>query len=557
MPPSPRDLVNYIGELTTLELAALPVEQVRLGQWCWNKTNIRPEIYDGTHWIPFCASMIDGFERSDEYHHMHLLMENNMICNGFPSQRRIVTDSYGRKITLWADSTGVLYLTVEINPDNVTVKQRDVTIYKLAFVSYDTEPTPIAASTDACMTIQPDNTIHIFFTSLSGENPVDLYDAYFPTLLIPYEPDAPSTGQQTLTLPAEKVNQLSDVENPCSHPSAAASEKRVNGGYTVVVAYTQVDTTSRIMVQDYDPAAVPGSRYTTVPAVLLSDSKVNADFATVECSYADVDATTWMNHVSYVMATLAGPWRLFYSREILAGWAGVLLPVDSGFYHINANDSNDDLSAPTMVINIDPTAGPVVSVVIQDMTNDSSLLFAFHFTPDIVSGVPVIFLDEALDVFDDTRPANGYVMVLGEDHVYIRAYQLGISNISDNEPIRYLYKYMGKSDRTGVTIIDFVLMYRQGYVQNLSAYFEPWVNVPLRNNVGETQFVPKVHFAFFAYNREWRSAMEEPYYPYNVAALANLAILPAGIDPPVPPTPVFTYSMIAKSIPAYPLEPTP
>ena len=44
---------NFIGVHTTAELAALPIEKVRRGMWCWNSTNARPEIYDGTAWVPF------------------------------------------------------------------------------------------------------------------------------------------------------------------------------------------------------------------------------------------------------------------------------------------------------------------------------------------------------------------------------------------------------------------------------------------------------------------------------------------------------------------------
>ncbi len=50
---NPRKLENYIGEHTTAELADLPVEVLRRGNWCWNISNTRPEIYTGLIWIPF------------------------------------------------------------------------------------------------------------------------------------------------------------------------------------------------------------------------------------------------------------------------------------------------------------------------------------------------------------------------------------------------------------------------------------------------------------------------------------------------------------------------
>jgi len=50
---NPRDLENYIGEHTTAELALLPIEVLRQGNWCWNISNSRPEIYDGAVWMPF------------------------------------------------------------------------------------------------------------------------------------------------------------------------------------------------------------------------------------------------------------------------------------------------------------------------------------------------------------------------------------------------------------------------------------------------------------------------------------------------------------------------
>jgi hypothetical protein len=210
-----------------------------------------------------------------------------------------------------------------------------------------------------------------------------------------------------------------------------------------------------------------------------------------------------------------------------------------------------------MVVHIDPINGPMVSVAIQDMTTDSTLIFVFNFTPDIVAGVPTVFSDEAVDIFDSVRQRNGYLWtdVGEEEEAYIRTYQLGISQIRDGPPVIYLYKYMNAAlGRSGVTIVDFVLMYRVGYVEDVQ-YIEPWANVPLKNNVGITFFPPKVHFAFYAYNRVWRSAREEPYYPYNVAVQANIALV-TPLEPG-PPLPVFTYNMIAKDIPAYPFEPTP
>ena len=56
MPPSPRIPLNYLGEMTTAQRNALPVEHVRQGNCLFNLTASQMEVYDGAAWVSFIGS---------------------------------------------------------------------------------------------------------------------------------------------------------------------------------------------------------------------------------------------------------------------------------------------------------------------------------------------------------------------------------------------------------------------------------------------------------------------------------------------------------------------
>jgi len=536
---------NFIGVHTTAELAALPIEKVRRGMWCWNSTNTRPEIYNGTAWVPFCG----GFG-SDEipttYHDLYGLPE--IVASGQPSQRTICRDSDGRNFYLYQDAvTGTLYLVTEMNPDVTDPKQRSVNVFQLTMQTYG--KAPLTPETDSfCMTIQQDDTIHILFEAVTGGVVTDVYDAYFLASAVPSDPPTPP-APVALLLDAERINQISDADRACVWPSAAASGKLVGGQSTVVVAFVQYSGAApagvgQIVIANYAPAAPAGGRYNVVPEVIISHATQMALMPTVECS-------PLRNHVVF-MEELEAPgegYHPYYATEVGAGWTTMVLgtPIDSlGAINVDGEATEGDISAPSMVVTRNSDGDVLVSVVVQAMgTTDDTYLVAFHFTPDIVAGVPTVFSEEYTDVFDDVRVENGYALL----DMQIRSYQLGASNQDTDTPVLYLYKHMSEGERSG-DVIDHMLSYRFAPIEDGVAV-EPWASVPLMVGCGRSLLRCKTHYAWFAYNRDWRDPAENPYYPVNTSLKTILKfhkdqeeqVLAAALI------------LIAKDIPEYPLAP--
>lgn len=482
-------------------------------------------------------------QKPDKYHDVTTMLDD--ANNGHPGQRCIARDSLGRNLILWHNGVAppgaaILYLTVENNPDpTATVRQRASITYELTITDQATGLAILPNLQDFCLAVDnqgPAEMIHILGTFLTNAGTQDIFDAYFAATTIPVDPVPAAITP--LALSAEMVNQLTNLLNPCTNPSACA----VPGAqYSLAVTFVQLNNATgftEVIVTKYDYTAAAWGRYITFAATIISDPSTSAIYPTVECIETNIC-------IAFVQDSGAGVNALYFSYSTTAGapWSTTPLanPIDS-FGALTGDFQN----APSMVLvnDVDNT-WITATIAIQDMAGGANnVIYAYQFTLDITLGVaPTVFNECAVDVYDNFRTENHFRCM----------FQLGVSvnqydSTANQYPVFYLLKCM-------TTLLDnYDLMLAVGSYP-IDTY-EPWIHIPVQCGIGDIVgggggavaygFRPKVHYAGYDANRPAR-VFEQAWYPAAVGLRMETG-WQVGVQPSLPMN-----VMVSKDIPAYPL----
>lgn len=485
-------------------------------------------------------------ERPDAFHFWNNLIDTHgyEVETGYESQRCMAySATYHNIYYLFADDNILnaepeTQLCLRIENHNATIGSkgaRERVVWDVIIQLYDYLGAPIAQGMpkDMCITIDQQDVLHIIFTADDNINPgvKGVYDAYIPisssaVLQAPQmasgsAPPAPMTQ----LVQAELVN--TDHTANCVHPSAAYTNLYTLPLGTVSVVWSQsVGAVPTVYVNNYDPTVAAGTRYAgLIPGgqLALSNPGINADWPTIEAGAHNMYCM-WLEDDGAGGAEL----KFGTSPDIPLGYltwnvlaAGLSVADFVAGCPANVVDPFSMVVATMTTYNLD-----IISLVVRNNGGQGEKVFIVLYGNFLTTGLGAAYNCSLYDTYRTVSPRTASGAPFGQRCFY----QLGISHIQwatgQDAPVVMMlhteksgYYYSAGVQNTYATYLTL-------FVPDLTAGIIP-ATIPISPSavIGDSglaalisQISPKVHYAYYSYNRDWQNQLTRPYryYPFMV-----------------------------------------
>jgi hypothetical protein len=489
-------------------------------------------------------------ERPDAFHFWNNLIDTHgyEVETGYETQRCMAySATYANTYYVFMDDNILnaeteTQICLRIENHNTTLGSkgaRERVVWDVILQMYDYLGDPITQgmAKDMCLVIDQQDVLHIYFTAdnYRSRGFKGVFDCYIPisgfaTLQAPQmasgsAPPAP----MNIIAQAELVNTVDGGD--CTHMSAAYTSRYTLPLGTVTVVWRQdVGQSSLIWANNYDPTGVAGLRYTTlIPGgqIGLSESGVDADWPSVEfgamnayCMWVEDNGAGVYGWKFATSPNLAGG---FLTWNVLA--SGLMV---SDYIVGCPSDIEDPFSfvVSTYNGNLD-----IISAVCRNNGGQGEKVFVVIYGDFLTTGLGAAYNCSLYDTYRTNSPTVP-TGVLGARTFF----QLGITHIlfgpGEDAPVVQMlhterdgYFYSGGNVSTYSTYLTL-------FVPDLVAGIIP-ATIPISPSavVGDSglsalivQISPKVHYAYYCYNRQWQNETSQPYRYYPMMVHGKLVL---------------------------------
>lgn len=484
-----------------------------------------------------------GVEKPDDFHYFKFAgsqLSGYRPVTGMASQRCIArSETYGNTYYLFTDEYRVavpmqFLLRIEhltTTPGSKTALDRCVWDVEIE-ITGDYVGTAFSALHygDCCLVIDDTDTLHIIFAGdIQGEGFSGIFDAYLsiaanselqePIYAGPAAPPAP----MNITTAAERVSIDALGVYDCTHPAAAFTPMSQIGivGSSVWVTWRQTaDLAGEIHINGYDPSAVLGSRYAVLPAVRISPPGLACDYPSIEMG---------LNGAYVVYTDIIGSGVYFATSPLFDILTWLVSGVPLSAVIAGAPDTDDPMSM--CVANCG--SHDYIYILIRNTSGQGEKYMVVIADDYLTTGVGASY---QVSVYDSSNPLDAF-----EDSLKNRDFfQLGISKISwaagENAPVLFVMHYMNMvglvyNEETCMAYDVFMTIIVPDETDGFIASCIP-IRPAAASLAGQDPddaiptMEPKVHFAFYEYNRVWDGdvGVEYIYYPLMVFGKNELAV---------------------------------
>jgi len=475
-------------------------------------------------------------ERPDAFHFIKNIAypHDRRTETGFGSQRNYVySQTYSNKYYLYTDADALIsgplvQLRIEHHDALIGTKtplSRCVWDVMVNISDYLTNPIAQINPADMCLVIDDQDQLHLIFIADDNTHPATkgVYDAYIPIAnhaalqVPPYADGVPPPPLITINVQAELVNtyHLSD----CSHPSAAFSPNYGSIQGSVCIVWKQTDAAgTQLQTNSYDPAGVAGLRYTTlIPGgqIGISNPGLTVNFATIEFGVNN----------AYLLYDEGGGSKFATSPNTVLGV-------------LTWNTMAAGISLDASITGVPSTmTDPVTMCIANYTTNNRDICFAVMRNGDGVQGEKILviifgnFLTSGIGAAYNCSIYDTYTAYSPHETNGRSFFQLGISHISWSNtgyaPVLFLLHYDKDGTDFGVNNLNTFSVLMTLMIPDLVAGIIP-STIPISPRaatyydgvVNHAELSPKVHFAFYQYNRPWHHSTLRVYryYPWMIFA---------------------------------------